>query len=215
MTTPRRHDTCAEVARIADERQGSIIIFASKPVWTGLTRLGMSVVLDLPDLDEMTELVTALVEDHRGVMPVDWEQDQIRHAAEILLGVSEAQAVNAMTTLLAKGSLTADDTVELSEYKDQMFGETSGIEKVKVCEEDSRIGGLTSLRAWLAEQGDLLRSDLSKTSLHPPKGVLLVGVPGCGKSLSAKACQRVAAAAIPARHGVDPRDVRRGVGESA
>jgi ATP-dependent 26S proteasome regulatory subunit len=177
----------AEVARIADERQGSIILISSKPVWTGLTRLGMTVMLDLPDLDEMQEVVAALVEDHRAVMPIDWGQDHVRHAAETLLGVSEAQAVNAMTTLLAKGSLTVDDIVELSEFKDQMFGETSGIEKVQVREKDSQIGGLTSLRAWLAEQGDLLRADLTKTPLHPPKGVLLVGVPGCGKSLSAKA----------------------------
>ena len=32
-----------------------------------------------------------------------------------------------------------------------------------------------------------MKMDLSHTSFHPPKGVLLVGVPGCGKSLSAKA----------------------------
>lgn len=177
----------AEIARIAGERQGSIIIVTGGPVWTGLTRLGMSVVVDLPDLDEMTELVTALVDDHRAVMPIDWAPEHVRHAAEILLGVSEAQAVNAVTTLLAKGSLTTEDIAELSEFKDQMFGEASGIERVKVREQDGRIGGLSTLRSWLAEQGDLIRSDLSDTALHPPKGVLLVGVPGCGKSLSAKA----------------------------
>ena len=116
-TATTRH--LAEVARIADERQGSMIVISSKPVWTGLTRLGMTVTLDLPDLDEMQELVGALVEDHRAVMPIEWGAEQIRHAAETLLGVSEAQAVNAMTTLLAKGSLTSDDIVELSEFKDR------------------------------------------------------------------------------------------------
>ncbi|OBJ70992.1 AAA family ATPase [Mycobacterium sp. 1274756.6] len=177
----------AEVARIANERQGSIIIVTGGQVWTGLTRLGMTVTVDLPDLGEMTELVTALVDDHRGVMPIEWDGDHIRQAAEILLGISEGQAVNAITTLLAKGSLTVDDTTELSEFKDQMFGEASGIERVKLKEQDGRIGGLSALRSWLSEQGDLIRSDLSGTALHPPKGVLLVGVPGCGKSLSAKA----------------------------
>jgi ATP-dependent 26S proteasome regulatory subunit len=177
----------AEIVRLADEGQGSIIIVTDKPVWTGLMRLGMTVSLDVPDVEEMFEVVSSLVDDHRAVMPIEWGRDETHHAAEILLGITEAQAVNAMTTLLAKGSLVNDDTAELSEFKDQMFGETSGIEKVNVRLEDSRIGGLSSLQDWLAEQGELIRSDLSGTSLHPPKGVLLVGVPGCGKSLSAKA----------------------------
>jgi len=177
----------AELVRLADERQGSIILITAGQVWSGLSRLGMSVDLDLPDVDELEQVVTALVDDHRPFMSIDWGNGEIRQAAEILVGVTQAEAVNAVTTMLAKGALTRDDIAELSEFKDQMFGELSGIERIKVKEGEYQIGGLSTLREWLQTRRELIRADLSRSPLHPPRGVLLVGVPGCGKSLSAKA----------------------------
>ena len=43
----------AELVRLAESRQGTIILISSSPVWTGLSRLGMSVALELPNKDEM------------------------------------------------------------------------------------------------------------------------------------------------------------------
>lgn len=177
----------AEMARLAEERQGAIIIISSNPVWSGLARLGMTVTLDLPDIDELYQVVDAIVDDHRGVMPVDWQHDEIRRAAEILVGVTQTEAINALTTLLAKGSLNRDDVEELSQFKDQIFGDQSGIERVRLHEHDYAIGGLSTLRTWLDERHALIKADLTNSPLRPPRGVLLVGVPGCGKSLSAKA----------------------------
>ena len=176
----------AELVRLAESRQGSLIVISSKPAWSGLQRLGMQVALDLPSRDELAETIGGLVDDHRGVVDVQWQYDDVRQASEILSGITEAEAVNAMATLLAKGSLTHDDLTALSEVKDQIFGDLTGIERVKL-RDDYQVGGLTNLREWLHKRETLMRSDLSQTRLKPPKGVLLVGVPGCGKSLSAKA----------------------------
>ncbi|MGB2950818.1 MAG: AAA family ATPase [Rhodococcus sp. (in: high G+C Gram-positive bacteria)] len=178
----------AEISRLAETHQGSIIVIASGPVWSGLARLGMSVALDLPDASELyTDVVKAYVDDHRAVMRIEWEHEEMRLASEALVGVTETEAINAITTMLARGSLLKDDLSELSVFKDQIFGELSGIERVKLKENDYQVGGLTTLREWLTTRRELIRADLSGTHLHPPKGVLLVGVPGCGKSLSAKA----------------------------
>ena len=176
----------AEMARMAEGRQGTLVVISGKPVWTGLSRLGMTVGLDLPTTDELFEVLNGMVDDHRSVVRIDWQFEQIRSAAEILSGITEMEAINVLATMLAKGQVTVDDLSELSQFKDRIFGDLSGIERIRL-REDYQVGGLRNLRSWLTSREQLMKADLSNTPLKPPKGVLLVGVPGCGKSLSAKA----------------------------
>jgi len=179
----------AEVARVGEERLGSITVVTSKGVWPGLARLGMTVTLDLPDFDELLDVVTGLVEDHRGNprFTIEWQYEDLRRAAEVLAGVTQTEAVNIIATMLAKESLLVEDLVELSTYKDQIFGGSTGIERVEVRDGEFEVGGLSSLREWLRKRERRIKTDLTGLPLKPPRGVILVGVPGCGKSLSAKA----------------------------
>lgn len=179
----------AEVVDLAEGSSGSIVLVTSGTVAPGLMRLGMSVELDLPHLDEIFNVISDHLDDHRGMpnLIIEWNHDDVRRAAEILVGLSASQAVNAVSSLLVTGSLRRGDITELSKYKDRMFGAISGIERLEIEPKDRQIGGLVSLRTWLRERGELLRMDLTHEDIRPPRGVLLVGVPGCGKSLSAKA----------------------------
>lgn len=176
----------AEMVRLAEARQGSIVLIVAKPVWSGLSRLGMSVTLDLPTEDEMFDTLKGMIDDHRGVVAISWQHEDIRRAAETLVGITEGEAINILATMLTKGSLVPDDVSELSQFKESIFGELAGLERVKV-RDDYVIGGLRNLRSWLERKEFAMKADLSDSHLRPPKGVLLVGVPGCGKSLSAKA----------------------------
>jgi hypothetical protein len=177
----------AELARLADTNSGSIVLVVDSPVWTGLQRLGMNVTLDLPDSGEMYDTVFGFLEDHHGVIDIQWSEQDARRASEFLVGVTEGTAINVMATVAAKGNITKADVEHLAKVKDRHFANLAGLERVSLKDGDLSVGGLTSLRAWLSRKHQLMVADLRGSELRPPRGVLLVGVPGCGKSLSAKA----------------------------
>jgi SpoVK/Ycf46/Vps4 family AAA+-type ATPase len=104
-----------------------------------------------------------------------------------MVGVPEGTAINVLATTVAKGSVVRDDVERLARFKDKHFGDLAGLERVQLKAADGQVGGLASLRSWLRRKHQIMVADLRGTELRPPRGVLLVGVPGCGKSLSAKA----------------------------
>jgi hypothetical protein len=177
----------AELARLADANSGSVLLLTDTVLWSGLQRLGMNLDLDLPDATEMYRVIVGFLGDHHSVVPIAWTEQDARRAAEFLVGVTEAEAVNLLATIVAKGSVEQDDVLQLARFKDRIFGDLAGLERVPLRDSDYTVGGLTGLRAWLGRRHQLMVADLRETSLRPPRGVLLVGVPGCGKSLSAKA----------------------------
>jgi len=71
-----------------------------------------------------------------------------------------------------------------------LFSDISGLERIEVDTNVADVGGLDGLRKWLDEKRVLLtaekQDELRARGLQPPRGILLVGVPGCGKSMSAK-----------------------------
>lgn len=170
----------------AIERGGSICIITTKGIWPQLQRLGMTISLDPPNEEEMLEIVKECVMPYKGSIPIDWEEIDYKMAATILANMTKIEAENVLATQMAKGSLTKDDLKDLSSAKDKLFSNISGLEKVKIDSNTLSVAGLDGLRKWLDNQRQLMTADLKPRKLRPPRGVLLVGVPGCGKSLSAK-----------------------------
>jgi hypothetical protein len=178
----------ADLVSLAADRGGAIAVITSKSVWAPLQRMGMTVTLEPPSEEEMAKLITDQVESYRGQMPIEWADPEYREAASILVGITAIEAENVIATLLAKQSVLKSDLTEILHAKDRIFSDISGIEKIPIREAELQVGGLSGLRAWLDKERPLLTApELRERGMRPPRGVLLVGVPGCGKSLSAKA----------------------------
>ncbi len=175
-----------DIATMSTDTGGSVVVITNKPVWGPLQRHGMSVVLDPPNEDEMLEIIRDQITPYRGEMLIEWGQQEEKQAAAVLAGISQIEAENVIATLLANGSIKNEDLKEITFAKDRIFSDISGIERVQV-REDYQVGGLDGLKTWLDANEQLLTADLRERGIRPPRGILLVGVPGCGKSLSAKA----------------------------
>jgi hypothetical protein len=175
-----------DIATLAERRGGAIVVLTSEPVWPSLQRLGMGIALDPPNEDELDAILREQIEPYRGQIPVEWGDTEYSRAASILAGITKIEAENVIATLLASGAIRSTDLSELSKAKDRIFSDISGIERVNLGASDFTVGGLDGLQTWLDRERYFLTADLRDRQMRPPRGVLLVGVPGCGKSLSAK-----------------------------
>lgn len=177
---------------VAIETGGMIVAITSGSIWDQVQRTGMKLKLDFPDEREMYDIISSMLNDYRGSIRIDWDENDLRVAAQLLAGVSEIEAENVIASLLANQRVEKKDLDELRFVKDRLFSDISGLERIKTTERDADVGGLNGLQAWLNERQRLLqdpnlRDRMIRRGLPPPRGVLLVGVPGCGKSVSAKA----------------------------
>ncbi len=178
------------LVNLAEERGGMIIILNNSPVWGQLQRTGMILKVDLPDEDEMYGIIKEYIDSYRNQITIEWDDSDVKEAASILTGVTRIEAQNVIAALIANRKITKADMDEIRFSKDRLFSDISGLEKIDVGDQYREVGGLDGLQKWLAEKQNLMTSDkrmeLKAKGLQPPRGILLVGVPGCGKSLSAK-----------------------------
>ena len=128
---------------------------------------------------------------YKNSIKVDWDENDYREAALTLTGITKVEIQNVIVSLIASRHIKKADLLELKFAKDKLFSDINGLEKIEVSSDIADVGGLGGLKNWLNDKKKLQvsekRDELTKRGLNPPRGILLVGVPGCGKSLSAKA----------------------------
>ena len=89
----------------------------------------------------------------------------------------------------SNGSLSAEDTEMILRQKKQMVKKSGLLELIDTPENLDSIGGMDALKKYLTNKANVVKrmADARRYGVSVPKGVFIVGMPGCGKSLCAKA----------------------------
>lgn len=180
-----------EIAQ-SPESGRTLLLTATRPtVPDALTGVAHRWKLRPPGSDELLALVRRTVRDlaDRG-FPLSLSTKDMEAAAEALRGITLAEAERLLQRrVLETGALGSDDVPALRAGKAEILN-TDGI--LELVDGNAggldEVGGLDGLKTWLKIRRLAVQS--GNPAIEPPRGILLTGVPGCGKSLIAKALAR-------------------------
>ncbi|HHP7229726.1 MAG TPA: AAA family ATPase [Xenococcaceae cyanobacterium] len=138
----------------------------------------------LPSAVEIKTEITRLISATGQSLSAQLLNDLVRSAQ----GLSLERIRRVLTRAIAShGQLESDDVELILEEKRQSIRQTQILDFYPATEQISDIGGLNNLKDWLLRRGGGFSEKARAYGLPNPRGLLLVGIQGTGKSLTAKA----------------------------
>lgn len=145
---------------------------------------------DLPDYAEINELLDDIITvvSKNQEVTIDLPPEVKEKLIKAALGLTRSEAENAFArAIVLDKKLSIDDIDRILEEKKQAIRKSKLLEYYEAKEEFTNVGGLGCLKDWLTKRGVAFTKKAEEFGLPQPKGILLIGVQGCGKSLTAKA----------------------------
>ncbi len=146
--------------------------------------------VSLPDDEEIHSILKRTLRglNARTPIEIDLKRSELDAIVRNLRGLSRRQAEQIVAEMVTHDrKLTAADIDILIKSKRTLLQSAGTLEFVDSPRTMDEIGGLTRLKSWLKERERSFEPEAQEFGLTPPRGVLLLGVQGAGKSLSAKA----------------------------
>jgi len=145
--------------------------------------------LKLPERDELQQVVAEVVRSlsAKNRIQVQIQNQDMQSLVFALRGMTLKQARQVVAyAALEDGKLTANDVERILQRKAQIIRDESMLEYLPH-DNMPQLGGFNGLKQWLARARVGFSPQAQALNLTPPKGILIVGIQGCGKSMAAKA----------------------------
>lgn len=146
--------------------------------------------IPLPELKDIENIVKAFVKD----VDIKVADDVVGELSLAFKGLNEFQIKQILNLAYQDGgTLSIRNKKLILGQKEQLIKKSGQLEMVQVKETIDDIGGLENLKEWLMRKAKIFNQldKAMKYGVDEPKGILVVGMPGCGKSLTAKATARL------------------------
>jgi AAA+ superfamily predicted ATPase len=155
-----------------------------------LARLAVPFEVALPDEAELEQIVRETFTEQARYCKIRCEltRSQLQQVIQMLRGLTATEAKLAVTRcIIDDDCLDAHDIGRLLLVKRDRLREGGLLEYIDPDIDLDALGGLGGLKKWLALRANALSPEAREFGLPPPKGILLLGVQGCGKSAACKA----------------------------
>jgi len=146
--------------------------------------------LPLPDRERLHEIVhetfTRLSKSYTLKLQLDAAGVDAMSAN--LRGLTEEEAERAISqALVTRYALCPETITDVLEAKKQLLRHSGMLEFIEVSDNMASVGGLENLKHWLQQRRGAWEDSAREFGLEPPRGMIILGVQGCGKSLCARA----------------------------
>ncbi len=181
------------VARFTRSQSAVILTGPTVELPSDLDAQAAHLELQLPAREELRTVVRSVLRSvqSRHRVTVELGTRDMERLLDAVQGMTANQARQAVAyAALRDGNMNADDIALVHERKASAMMERGPLEYFPAEDSPYELGGFDRLKSWLerAEMG--LRPEARELGLPAPRGILLIGVQGCGKSLAAKAIAR-------------------------
>ena len=146
----------------------------------------------LPTCDEIKQRLNRMITTNKSINTSTLTDDDKDKLCKGALGLTMQEAENAFALAMVNdGKLEISDLSTILEEKMQVIRKTGMLEYIQTDLGIDDIGGLDNLKKWLLKRNNSWSEKAKKYCIPSPKGVLVTGIPGCGKSLTAKAMSTI------------------------
>ena len=146
----------------------------------------------LPKLEDIKDRLNKMISVNKKIDINELSEEDKDKLCKAALGLTMQEAENAFALAMVQdGKLDISDLSIILEEKMQVIRKTGMLEYIQTDLGIEDIGGLDNLKKWLLKRNNSWSERAKKYCIPAPKGVLVTGIPGCGKSLTAKAMSSI------------------------